>query len=42
MKEGPGEGYEEDATALLKMIRAKDGVIVNLNGKILDVIDEEA
>ena len=41
MKEGPGEGQEDDVNAMLQLIKTKKDVIANLNDKICDLIEED-
>ena len=41
IKEGPGEGVNEDITATLRLVKVKESVIANINDKILDSIAED-
>ena len=41
MKEGPGEGADEEVNAMLKLIKVKEDSIAKINEKMLDVIGED-
>ena len=40
MKEGPGEGSDDDVRAMLQLIKGKEDAIAQINQKVLEVIEE--